>query len=75
MTRMMNRILCNAIAASQQGNGGYAVQHNHYNQYHGMKKIVDKLVVSGLVLKRDADAGRFMLVPTEHARAVMQQEA
>lgn len=75
MTRMMNKILCNAIAAAQQGQGGYAVRHNHYNQYHGMKKIVDRLVASDLVRKRDADAGRFVLVPTAHARAVLQHQA
>lgn len=75
MTRMMNKILCNAILASQQGHGGYPVRHNHYNQYHGMKKIVDRMVGSGLVRKRDGDSKRFVLEPTEHAHAIMQQQA
>lgn len=75
MTRMMTKILCNAIIASQQGRGGYAVRHNHYNTYNGMKKIVDRMVVSGLVHKRDGDAKRFLLEPTDHARAMMEHRA
>ncbi len=74
MTRMMNKILCNAIIASQQGYGGYAVRHNHYAQYNGMKKIVDRLVTSGLVRKRDGGAGRFLLEPTELAHVMMQEQ-
>ena len=75
MTRMMNKILSEAIAAAQQGQGGYAVQHNHYNQYRGMKKIVDRLVISGLVDKHTAEADHFVLVPTDQARAMMLQDA
>lgn len=72
MTRMMNKILCNAISASEQGRCGYAVRQSHYEKYRGMKKIVDRLVVSGMVDKQEAGAGRFYLVPTPQALALMQ---
>ena len=74
MTRMMTKILSNAIEASEQGLDGYAIQHAHYEKYRGMKKIVDRLVVSGMVEKRAGDAGQFYLVPTAQALALMQNQ-
>ena len=74
MTRMMNKILNNAISASEQGRGGYAIRQSHYETYRGMKKIVDRLVVSGMVEKLEAEAGRFYLVPTARALAMMQSD-
>lgn len=72
MTRMMTKILSNAIEASEQGLDGYAIQQSHYDSYRGMKKIVDRLVVSGMADKREGDAGRFYLVPTAQAYVLMQ---
>ena len=68
----MNKILCDAINAAAQGRNGYAVRQSHYEKYRGMKKIVDRLIASGMVDKSEADAGRFYLVPTEQALAKMQ---
>jgi hypothetical protein len=75
MTRMMIKILNQAIDAIAQGEQGHEIERGHYEGYRGMKKIVDRLVAKELVQLCDvAGTGKMFLVPTPQGYDAVQSQ-